>query len=60
MDKIEKAINDLKETYPKVIPIVDNWAMMDHVHGGKQSDSEKKILNKFAKAMKVITDYDGK
>lgn len=55
MNKIEKAIQDLKETYPDVIKICDNWAMFCHIHGEEQSEQEIKILNKFSTAMKIIT-----
>lgn len=55
MSEIEKAIQVLKETYPDVIKICDNWAMFCHIHGEKQSEEERKILDKFSTAMKVIT-----
>ncbi len=50
----KQAIKDLKETYPKVIEICDNWLLDYQIHGGHQSTEEVKTLRKFAKAMKEI------
>jgi len=53
---VKEAIEELKVIYPEVIIIIDSWAMMSHIHGTTQSDEQKKILNRFANAMKIITD----
>ena len=51
----KQAIKDLKETYPKVIDITDNWLLFCQIHGEMQSPAEVKTLKKFAKAMNFIT-----
>jgi len=53
--KLERAIKDLKETFPEVTNICDGWQQLSQIHGIKQTEDEVKVLEKFAKAMKVIT-----
>jgi len=51
-----QAIKDLKESYPKVIQICDNWQLIAQNHGIQQSKEERKLLKKFSDAMKIIVE----
>lgn len=58
IDDLKYSILELKKIYPDVVKIVDGWAMMDHIHGGQQSESQKKLLGKFSLLMKEILNYE--
>lgn len=53
--RFTQAIVDLKETYPDVIKICNNWQLVYQNHGIPQSKEEIKLMKKFSHAMKIIT-----
>ena len=57
MTELAKAIKDLKETYPKITDICNNWQTFYQIHGNPQSKKEAKIFMKFADAMQVIVKH---
>lgn len=55
--RFTQAIIDLKETYPDVVKICNNWQLVYQNHGIPQSKEEIKLMKKFSHAMKIITQY---
>ena len=52
--ELRKKLQELKEIYPEVISIVDNWQMFVQNHGEEQTKEEKRILNKYVKILKDL------
>jgi len=50
-----QAVIDLQETFPLVVEITNNWLLNYKIHGNSQSKNEIETLQKFYKAMKIVT-----
>lgn len=51
--ELRKKLQELKEIYPEVIDIVNNWQMMAESHD-IQTHAEKQILTKYVKILKDL------
>lgn len=47
-------IAKLTKIYSKVVAIVDDWALMAHIHGDRPSKTDEKILKQYVKILKKI------
>ena len=52
--ELRKKLDELKEIYPEVVDIVNNWQIFVQNHGEKQTKEEKRILTKYVKVLKDL------
>ena len=52
--EMKQCIVELKKIFPEFVNITGDWLVNAHIHGHKQSKSEKKILKKFTEIMKKL------
>ena len=49
-----KCVLELKKIFPDFESYTNNWLVNANVHGHKQSEGEKKCMEKFSKIMKQL------